>query len=226
MPRRNVPLGPADETVSLADQRNSAARSAGAVRRRVRQGGQGHRHRAARSPGADRDRREAADEGGGAHEQFEAQGILFVPYFPLASGRLSSYHELTGPAKRLGATSAQVALAWLLCRSPSMVVIPGTNNPDHLRSNVAASGVAENLLALRAAVLVPGYRARRAAALTLGVPRASLNGHLGLEEVAGFALFIHRKRPVKATLRGQLLLDVAQHLLTQVDQAKEPPATA
>jgi DNA-binding transcriptional LysR family regulator len=39
-------------------------------------------------------------------------------------------------------------------------------------------------------------------------------------------LFIHRKRPVKATLRGQLLLDVAQHLLAQVDQAKEPPATA
>jgi pyridoxine 4-dehydrogenase len=65
---------------------------------------------------------------------------LFVPYFPLASGRLSSYHELTGPAKRLGATSAQVALAWLLRRSPSMVVIPGTNNPDHLRSNVAARG--------------------------------------------------------------------------------------
>ncbi|MEV6174444.1 aldo/keto reductase [Streptomyces sp. NPDC051954] len=75
----------------------------------------------------------------------EAQGILFVPYFPLASGRLSGHHELTGPAKRLGATSAQVALAWLLRRSPSTVVIPGTNNPDHLRSNVAASGVAENL---------------------------------------------------------------------------------
>jgi pyridoxine 4-dehydrogenase len=75
----------------------------------------------------------------------EAQGILFVPYFPLASGRLSGYHELTGPAERLGATSAQVALAWLLRRSPSVVVIPGTSSPGHLRSNAAASGVAEHL---------------------------------------------------------------------------------
>ncbi|MFC4610373.1 hypothetical protein ACFO9E_21550 [Streptomyces maoxianensis] len=49
---------------------------------------------------------------------------MFVPYFPLASGRISSYHELTSPAKRLGATSAQVAPAWLLRRSPSMAVIP------------------------------------------------------------------------------------------------------
>ena len=75
----------------------------------------------------------------------EAQGIMFVPYFPLASGRLGDHHELTSPAQRLGATPAQVALAWLLRRSPAMVVIPGTTNPGHLRSNVAASRVAENL---------------------------------------------------------------------------------
>ncbi|MEU9634702.1 aldo/keto reductase [Streptomyces tendae] len=75
----------------------------------------------------------------------EAQGILFIPYFPLAAGRLSSYHELTGPAERLHATPAQVALAWLLRRSPSMVVIPGTSNPEHLRANVAAAEVAEHL---------------------------------------------------------------------------------
>ncbi|MBP0457585.1 aldo/keto reductase [Streptomyces montanisoli] len=75
----------------------------------------------------------------------EAQGILFVPYFPLASGRLSGHHALTGPAERLGVTPAQVALAWLLRRSPAMVVIPGTSKPGHLRSNVAASGIAEDL---------------------------------------------------------------------------------
>jgi aryl-alcohol dehydrogenase-like predicted oxidoreductase len=75
----------------------------------------------------------------------EAQGIMFVPYYPLASGRLTGYDELTGPAQRLGVTPAQVALAWLLRRSPAMVVIPGTTNPDHLRANIAAAEVAENL---------------------------------------------------------------------------------
>jgi pyridoxine 4-dehydrogenase len=75
----------------------------------------------------------------------EAQGIMFVPYFPLASGQLANHDELTGPAERLGATPAQVALAWLLRRSPAMVVIPGTADPDHLRANVAAAEVAEEL---------------------------------------------------------------------------------
>ena len=75
----------------------------------------------------------------------EAQGIMFVPYFPLASGKLTSYDGLTGPAERLGATPAQVALAWLLCRSAAMVLIPGTTNPDHLRANMAAAEVAKNL---------------------------------------------------------------------------------
>jgi pyridoxine 4-dehydrogenase len=75
----------------------------------------------------------------------EAQGIMFIPYFPLASGRLSSHNELTRPAERLDATPAQVALAWLLRRSPAMVVIPGTANPDHLRANIVAAETAENL---------------------------------------------------------------------------------
>jgi len=75
----------------------------------------------------------------------EAQGILFVPYFPLAAGRLAGYAELDGPAERLGVTPAQVALAWLLRRSPAMVVIPGTANPGHLRSNAGAGEVAREL---------------------------------------------------------------------------------
>ncbi|WNV86315.1 aldo/keto reductase [Umezawaea sp. Da 62-37] len=75
----------------------------------------------------------------------EAQGVLFVPYYPLAAGRLADHDELTGPAERLGATPAQVALAWLLRRSPAVVVIPGTANPDHLRANTGAAQVAEDL---------------------------------------------------------------------------------
>ena len=69
----------------------------------------------------------------------EDHGILFVPYFPLASGRLLDIDALTGPARRLGATPAQVARAWLLRRSPAIVAIPGTSNLDHLRSNIAAN---------------------------------------------------------------------------------------
>ena len=75
----------------------------------------------------------------------EAQGITFVPYFPLASGQLASYDELTGHARRLGASPAQVAPAWLLRRFPAMVIIPGTTNPGHLRANIAAAEIAEDL---------------------------------------------------------------------------------
>jgi aryl-alcohol dehydrogenase-like predicted oxidoreductase len=77
----------------------------------------------------------------------EAQDIRFIPYFPLGSGRLAGHAELTGPAQRLGATPAQVALAWLLRRSPVIVAIPGTADPGHLRANVAAAEVAEQLTA-------------------------------------------------------------------------------
>lgn len=75
----------------------------------------------------------------------EAQGIWFVPYFPLASGMLADHEELTAPARRLGATPAQVALAWLLRRSPAVVAIPGTKSPEHLRANLAAAEVADHL---------------------------------------------------------------------------------
>jgi len=77
----------------------------------------------------------------------EAQDILFVPYFPLGAGQLTAYEALTAPAQRLGVTPAQVALAWLLRRSPAVVVIPGTADPGHLRANVAAGEVAEWLTA-------------------------------------------------------------------------------
>lgn len=75
----------------------------------------------------------------------EQHGIWFVPYFPLAAGRLAGHPELAGPARRLGVTPAQVALAWLLRRSPAIVAIPGTADPDHLRANIAAPTVAAAL---------------------------------------------------------------------------------
>ncbi len=100
----------------------------------------------------------------------ERDGILFVPYFPLASGRLTDYSELTAPAGRLGATAAQVALAWLLRRSPATVVIPGTKNPDHLQANVSAAEVAEQLTDAEVAQLTGLVDESTA---TLGRPHAS-----------------------------------------------------
>ncbi|HZQ65401.1 MAG TPA: aldo/keto reductase [Gaiellaceae bacterium] len=62
-------------------------------------------------------------------------GIVFVPYFPL---RDDGGRPLVEIAARHGATPAQIALAWLLRRSPAMLPIPGTLSADHLRENLAA----------------------------------------------------------------------------------------
>jgi aryl-alcohol dehydrogenase-like predicted oxidoreductase len=75
----------------------------------------------------------------------EAHGIAFVPYWPLAFGQLAEHRALEGPARRLGATHAQVVLAWLLRRSPVLVAIPGTSSVEHLRSNIAAGALAPRL---------------------------------------------------------------------------------
>ncbi|HEX3318191.1 MAG TPA: aldo/keto reductase [Solirubrobacteraceae bacterium] len=64
-----------------------------------------------------------------------AEGLLFVPYFPL---RASPPPAAASIAQRLGATPAQVVLAWLLRRSPAMLPIPGTLSLEHLRENLAA----------------------------------------------------------------------------------------
>ncbi len=75
----------------------------------------------------------------------EADGIAFVPFFPLASGALPDLDALTGPAARLGVPGSTVALAWLLRRSPVIVPIPGTRSVAHLAANVGATRVAEEL---------------------------------------------------------------------------------
>jgi pyridoxine 4-dehydrogenase len=66
----------------------------------------------------------------------EADGIGFIPWFPLAAGDLEPLERV---ARRHGASAAQVALAWLLARSPVMLPIPGTGSVEHLRENCAAA---------------------------------------------------------------------------------------
>ena len=68
----------------------------------------------------------------------EKNGIAFIPWAPL--GQVREAHDLLDSvAKDLNATPLQVALAWLLRRSPIMLPIPGTSNPQHLEENVAAA---------------------------------------------------------------------------------------
>jgi pyridoxine 4-dehydrogenase len=69
----------------------------------------------------------------------ERLGIAFLPWYPLGAGAALRSAKVKGLAKKIGATPAQVALAWLLGRSPTVLPIPGTNNLKHLEENVAAA---------------------------------------------------------------------------------------
>lgn len=72
----------------------------------------------------------------------EQHRIGFIPWFPVAAGELARPGgPLDGAARRHNATVAQLALAWLLKRSPVMLPIPGTSSTAHLEENVAASGI-------------------------------------------------------------------------------------
>lgn len=73
----------------------------------------------------------------------ERNGIGFIPWAPISAGELARPGgPLDEAAKRLGATTSQVALAWLLRRSPAMMPIPGTGSIKHLEENMGAAGVA------------------------------------------------------------------------------------
>jgi aryl-alcohol dehydrogenase-like predicted oxidoreductase len=89
-------------------------------------------------------------------EHCEREGIAFIPWFPVAAGRLArSGSVLDELATQHGATQAQLALAWLLHRSPVVLPIPGTGSLAHLEENCAATEVrltAEELERLTAAV--------------------------------------------------------------------------
>jgi pyridoxine 4-dehydrogenase len=75
-------------------------------------------------------------------EVCERDGLAFLPWWPLVAGRIAQHG---GPSNRAArahdATAAQLALAWLLRRSPVVLAIPGTGSIDHLEENVAAAGI-------------------------------------------------------------------------------------
>jgi aryl-alcohol dehydrogenase-like predicted oxidoreductase len=86
----------------------------------------------------------------------EEHGVGFIPWFPLATGELAKPGSpLTAIAEAKGATPSQLALAWLLQRSPVMLPIPGTSSLAHLEDNMAAASLEltdEEYAALEAAV--------------------------------------------------------------------------
>ncbi|MGH7642197.1 MAG: aldo/keto reductase [Candidatus Dormibacteria bacterium] len=84
-----------------------------------------------------------ADRGSDAELDYcQERNLAFIPWFPLANGQLAgAAGVLAKVAMTLGATVAQVALAWLLDRSPNVLPIPGTSSISHLEENVAAASI-------------------------------------------------------------------------------------
>jgi aryl-alcohol dehydrogenase-like predicted oxidoreductase len=77
-----------------------------------------------------------------ALEWCEQQRVGFIPWFPVAAGKLARPGGiLDEAARRHGATAAQLSIAWLLHRSPIMLPIPGTSSVKHLDENVASAGL-------------------------------------------------------------------------------------
>jgi pyridoxine 4-dehydrogenase len=75
-------------------------------------------------------------------DHVEAEGIAFIPWFPLATGQLAKDGgPLAALAEQHGASPSQLALAWLLHRSPVMLPIPGTSSVAHVEDNIAAAGI-------------------------------------------------------------------------------------
>ncbi|HEU4943000.1 MAG TPA: aldo/keto reductase, partial [Gaiellaceae bacterium] len=78
----------------------------------------------------------------GVVDACERESLAFLPWFPLGLGELAlSTGKLAEIARARGVTAAQVALAWLLRRSPVMLPIPGTSSVEHLEEDVAAAGL-------------------------------------------------------------------------------------
>jgi len=71
----------------------------------------------------------------------ERLGIAFLPWYPLGDGQVLKGSKVKKLASKIGATPAQVAIAWLLARSPVMLPIPGTSSVEHLEENVAAASL-------------------------------------------------------------------------------------
>lgn len=72
-------------------------------------------------------------------DELAREGVAYVPFFPLGGFSPLQSSTLSNVASRLGVTPKQVALAWLLHRSPNILLIPGTSSVPHLRENLAAA---------------------------------------------------------------------------------------
>lgn len=75
-------------------------------------------------------------------DELAGKGIAYMPYLPLGGFTPHRSSALSGAAAKLGVTPTQAALAWLLRRSPNILLIPGTSSVEHLRENVKAATVA------------------------------------------------------------------------------------
>lgn len=75
-------------------------------------------------------------------DELAAANIAYVPFFPLGGFSPLQSTILSGVAQELGATALQVTLAWLLQRSPNILLIPGTSSVAHLRENLKAASLA------------------------------------------------------------------------------------
>ncbi|WP_217144882.1 aldo/keto reductase family oxidoreductase [Streptomyces sp. AC627_RSS907] len=74
-------------------------------------------------------------------DRLAAEGVAYVPFFPLGGFTPLQSSALSAVAARLKATQMSVALAWLLQRSPNILLIPGTSSTAHLRENIAGAGL-------------------------------------------------------------------------------------
>ena len=74
-------------------------------------------------------------------DELAADGIAYIPFFPLGGFSPLQTDALSAVATRLGATPMSVALAWLLQRSPNILLIPGTSSAQHLHENIAGAGI-------------------------------------------------------------------------------------
>jgi pyridoxine 4-dehydrogenase len=83
-------------------------------------------------------------------DELAAAGIAYVPFFPLGGFSPLQSSTLSTVARQVGATPRQVALAWLLQRSPNLLLIPGTSSVEHLRENLAVAELELPTAALQA----------------------------------------------------------------------------
>ncbi|MER5890961.1 aldo/keto reductase [Streptomyces sp. NPDC001941] len=97
-------------------------------------------------------------------ELCRAEGIAWVPYFPLggafpAMPKVADAPEVRDAARELDRTPAQIGLAWLLHHAPNVLLIPGTSNPDHLDANLATGTVTLDARSMAALDAVPSRTA-------------------------------------------------------------------